>query len=363
VQGHDVCVLATDHREANPGAIADDPGVHRELRWWWRDGEWPRRGLRERLALERHNHVVLAHHLADHRPDVIAWWAMGGMTLSLVEHARRAGIPAVGLVHDDWLIYGPREDQWLRLFRGRRRHLAPLAERATGVPARLDAGAAATWLFVSETTRRRALDHGTQPLPRTAVAHSGIDHRWIGDERAAPPWRWRLLHVGRLDPRKGVEVAADALTHLPEEARLVLAGPGDATALPNASRIDALGLRPRDELPDIYAAADAVLFPVLWDEPWGLVPLEAMALGRPVIATGRGGSAEYLRNEENCLLVPPGAPPALAAAVRRLAEDQPLRERLRAGGLATAREHTDTRFNARVEEALRAAAVESSRRR
>ena len=45
-----------------------------------------------------------------------------------------------------------------------------------------------------------------------------------------------------------------------------------------------------------------VVFPVRWEEPWGLVPIEAMARGRPVVATGRGGSGEYLRDGENCVL-------------------------------------------------------------
>ena len=74
----------------------------------------------------------------------------------------------------------------------------------------------------------------------------------------------------------------------------------------------------------------------MWEEPWGLVPLEAMALGRPVTASGRGGSSEYLRDGENCLLHVPGDPVSLAETVRRLAGDEALRERLLTGGLRAA---------------------------
>ena len=95
---------------------------------------------------------------------------------------------------------------------------------------------------------------------------------------------------------------------------------------------------------------------MVWEEPWGLVPLEAMARGRPVIATGRGGSAEYLRDGENCLLFDPGDAGALAAAVERLAADGALRRKLVEGGRRTAPEHTDSVFNRRVVEALQAAA-------
>jgi glycosyltransferase involved in cell wall biosynthesis len=119
-------------------------------------------------------------------------------------------------------------------------------------------------------------------------------------------------------------------------------------------------LLPRDRVAAAYAEADAVLFPVIWAEPWGLVPLEAMSVGRPVVATGTGGSGEYLRDGENCLLFEPHDDPgALAAAVRRLSEDEALRRRLREGGFETARSHTERRFN----EAIAAALVEAAHER
>lgn len=61
---------------------------------------------------------------------------------------------------------------------------------------------------------------------------------------------------------------------------------------------------PRSLLRERYAHADAVVFPSRWDEPFGLVPLEAMTQGTPVVATRRGGSAEYLEDGVNCLAVP-----------------------------------------------------------
>jgi glycosyltransferase involved in cell wall biosynthesis len=112
----------------------------------------------------------------------------------------------------------------------------------------------------------------------------------------------------------------------------------------------------RAQLSEAYAVADVVLFPVIWEEPWGLVPLEAMGLGRPVIATGRGGSGEYLRDGENSLLVPAGDPEAIAAAVRRLADSPELRARLREGGLLTTRRFTEAAFNEAVLESFAAAA-------
>lgn len=358
-RGHDVRVLTTDTRTG--AQERDPPDVHRELRWSLTGGEFAPLTWRERSALTRHNHRVLEGHLANRPPDVLMWWSMGGLSLTLLETVRRRGIPAVAFVHDDWLDYGRYVDPWLSRFTGPRRgRLAAAGERLSGLPTRVDFGGAAKYVFVSEHVRRRALSLGLG-LRDTSVAHSGIDPALL-DPAPEREWGWRLLYVGRLDPRKGVQTAMEALAHLPAEARLdVVGGWDDAEerrlrALAD-ERVTFHGHRGRDELPRFYADADAVVFPVVWEEPWGLVPLEAMAQGRPVVATGRGGSAEYLRDGENCLLFDAEDAPALAAAVRRLAGDAGLRARLRAGGFETAPRHTEPMLNEAVEAAVLEAAA------
>ena len=364
-RGHEVRVLTTDFRAREADGSQEDPGVHRELRWYWHDHAFPRTGWRARIALERHNAAVLDRHLEEQRPDVVCWWAMGGMSLSLVERVRRAGLPAVGVVGDEWMAWGPRMDAWIKPFRSRPR-AAALAERLTGLPARLDLGGSATWLFNSDHTRRASLAAGWE-LPRAELAHPGIDPALFPPAPPAPEWRWRLLYLGRFDPRKGVDTAVEALPHLPAEATLTLQGSGDPGYVRDLrGRIAELGLEgrvrlsaePRERLGAVVADHDAVLFPVRWEEPWGLVPLEAMAVGRPVVASGTGGSAEYLRDGENCLLFSPRDSAAeLAAAVTRLAGDAGLRERLREAGRETAAPFTEAAYNEAIEAALAAAAA------
>jgi glycogen synthase len=361
-RGHEVRVLTTDTR--TDAVASDAPDVHRELRWPLRNARLERLGPRERVAVARHNHRTLDRHLDELRPDVVAWWSMGGLTLTMLESVRRRGLPAVAFVHDDWLDYGRWGDAWLHSFRGRRGRLAPVAERLVGIPARVDFDGAASYLFVSERTKRHALAQGLG-LRRTGVTHSGIQDEFLDP---APPaeWRWRLLYVGRLDERKGVDTAVEAMANLPEQARLELIGGWDAgeeDRLRQQARdagveaqVHFAGQLDRSEIAAAYARADATVFPVRWEEPWGLVPLESMAKGRPVVATGRGGSAEYLRDGENCLLFEAGDAEALAAAVRRLADDPALRMRLREGGLETAPAHTEEVLNEAVEQALLGAA-------
>ena len=358
--GHAVRVLTTDF--ATGSEEPDDPNVHRELSWYWRDHAFPPLPVPEIVRLERANARLLRRHMDDFAPDVVSWWAMGGMSLSMLETVRRAGVPAVAFVHDDWLDYGRRVDGWVRAFAGRWRHAASIAARVAGVPTRVDFEHAARYVFVSDATRRRALASGLT-LASTGIAHSGIDPGFV-DPAPEREWDWSLLYVGRLDARKGVHTAIEALRHLPR-ATLTLIGGWDAG---EEARLRALaqdhgvlervrfgGHRSRAEVRAAHADADVVVFPVVWEEPWGLVPIEAMARGRPAVATGRGGSAEYLRDGENALLFEAEDPAALARAVERLAGDPALRRRLVAGGRATAPLYTEDVFNAAVLRELEAA--------
>jgi glycosyltransferase involved in cell wall biosynthesis len=358
-RGHEIRVLTTGVESGSDAR--DDPGVYREFQWYWRDHSFPKRNPVDLAGLERSNAAVLDRHMADLKPDVVSWWSMGGMSLSMLERVRRRGIPAVAFLQDDWLDWGPHVDHWMRSFGGRKVVLAPLAERITGVPAHINLEHAARYVFGSEAIRRRAL-RALPGLADTGIARSGIDPSYLEDPQPLLPWRWKLLYVGRIDERKGIDTAVDSLTHLPEETQLTIVGSWDereegklveqARGLGVSDRVVFAGQRERSELPAYFDAADAVLFPVRWEEPWGLVPLEAMARGRPVLATGRGGSGEYLRDGENCLLFQADDAAGLAAAIQRLAADEPLRQRLHDGGLRTAPRYTEPLYNEAVEKEL-----------
>ena len=360
--GHEVRVLTTD---TDTGASEPDgPDVHRELRWRLRDAQFEKASRRVRIAEARHNHRVLDRHLDDMQPDVVAWWAMGGLTLTLLESVRARGIPAVAFVLDDWLDYGQWADPWTHMLRGRRSWAVRVLAALARVPAAVDFDGAASYVFCSERTRRHALEqvHG---LSRTSVANLGIHTDYL-DPAPAREWGWRLLYVGRLDPRKGVDTAIEALPYVPGEAQLELIGGWDtreenrlralARKLGVEKRVVFGGHRDRPAILRAYAECDAVIFPVRWEEPWGLVPLEAMGRGRPVAATGRGGSGEYLVDGENCVLFEAGEASALAGALTRLAKDAVLRRRLYDGGLETAARYTEPLYNEAVEQALREAA-------
>lgn len=362
--GHQIRVLTSDYI-VDPRRGEEDRDVHRTLRWYWdlERYEFPKLGVIQRLALERHNAAELRRHLREFAPDLVSWWPMGCMSLSLIEQVRRAGIPAVFVVHDDWLVYGWEHDQWMRTWSGpRRRRLGRLVERACGIPVSVEVDHAGSWVFNSCYTLERARAAGLD-APAMTVVYPGIEARFL--KPCEPrPWRSRLAYIGRIDRQKGIDTAVEALAQLPPEARLSIWGSGDeryiaemkrlAGRLGIAERVSFCGFATADELPTVYAETDVVVFPVRWNEPFGLVPLEAMGRGRLVVTTSHGGTAEFVRDGLNALVFPAGDPGALADCVKRLGDDEALRSRMREEGFRTAARYPASAFAQRtVEEIVR----------
>jgi glycosyltransferase involved in cell wall biosynthesis len=347
-RGHEIAVLTTDMRVA--GVEGDDTGggqVHRTLEFYWLDHELLSPPVWRRALIERRNRHKLAELLDRFRPDVVSVWNMGAMSLGMLSAVEEREIPMVLAVCDDWLVYGPNLDAWQRLFLARPR-AARVVQAVTRVPTSLPNLAEGAFCFVSDFTRRRAIGDGFADINTSTVVFSGIDRNDFppGPTPDRRSWSWRILYVGRIDDRKGIETLIKALNDLPEASLEILGRGADeyVASLHTLGRelgVDyrvQFGAVDRSELRGRYAAADVVVFPSEWDEPFGLVPVEAMSCETPVVATGTGGSAEFLRDGVNCLRFPPQDVAALVKQVRRLANDQELRARLVANGLITAAE-------------------------
>ncbi|GAA3458356.1 glycosyltransferase [Saccharothrix longispora] len=175
---------------------------------------------------------------------------------------------------------------------------------------------------------------------KVTVIPCGVDPaRFHPEGPEAPRSRMhRVVTVGRLVPRKGFADLITALRSLPGTELVVAGGPPDVTSDPEARRLlahaDRMGVRDRlrlvgrvsrDDMPALLRSADAVAC-VPWYEPFGIVPLEAMACGVPVVATAVGGLADTVVHNVTGVLVPPREPLALARALRSLLADRARRE-------------------------------------
>ncbi|OAQ54436.1 hypothetical protein HTG_02490 [Natrinema mahii] len=162
-----------------------------------------------------------------------------------------------------------------------------------------------------------------------------------------------VTFVGRLAEAKGVFDLLDAFEPLSDDAHLCFVG--DGAGPQGASIADALSRRvrelgigddvtffgevPHDDLHRYYAASDIVCYPTYYDG-FGLVNIEAMACGVPVVTTRVDGVEAYATHEENSLLVEPGEPAELAAALRRLVSSPRLRDRLGTAGRTVAERYS-----------------------
>jgi len=179
------------------------------------------------------------------------------------------------------------------------------------------------------------------PRSRISIVPCGVDlTRFTPDgpvaRRGAPH---RLVAVGRLVPRKGFDIAITALAQLPDTELVIAGGPeqGRLSQDPEARRLRELARRlgvgdrvrrpgrvSREDMPALLRSADVVVC-TPWYEPFGIVPLEAMACGVPVVAAAVGGLADTVVDGVTGLLVRPHQPKELASRVRRLLDDPALR--------------------------------------
>ncbi|KQS97477.1 glycosyltransferase [Cellulomonas sp. Leaf395] len=179
------------------------------------------------------------------------------------------------------------------------------------------------------------------PADRIRVVPCGVDveHFRPGPRGEAPGLprtaRHRILCIGRLVERKGIETVIDALTGLPDVELVVAGGPSadqldaDVEArrlLALASfhgvqdRVRLVGRVDHHDLPTLVRSADVVVA-TPWYEPFGIVPIEAAACGVPVVGSAVGGLLDTVQDGRTGLLVPPRDPASLVSALRSLLDD------------------------------------------
>lgn len=222
----------------------------------------------------------------------------------------------------------------------------------------LDARRASHIVTPSAYLRELALGWGVAP-ERTTVLPNPAPH--VGTLRPRDELRREfafdgptLVFAGRLTAQKSLDVGIEAARRA--GVALAIAGDGpDRTALERLGHARFLGPLPRERVLELFRAADAALLSSSWENfPHSVV--EALAVGTPVIATRTGGVGEVVHDGENGLVVDPGNPDRLAAAVRRYFHDDGLEAALRARAAASVEAYAREKVYGRLERILRDAA-------
>jgi glycosyltransferase involved in cell wall biosynthesis len=180
---------------------------------------------------------------------------------------------------------------------------------------------------------------------------SAVIPNWV--DTAKYQYRPQSLHspvavgvLGQISPHKGHVDAIEALRHLGSGFRLLIAGQGESDYVDTLKKksvglpVDFLGFA---GVSDFFDKIDVLAVPS-WEEPFGIVLLEAMASGVPVIATNRGGPVEIILSSLHGILIPPHDPHALADAIRSLAGDDERRSMI----TRNARELVEGNFDIRA---------------
>jgi D-inositol-3-phosphate glycosyltransferase len=224
---------------------------------------------------------------------------------------------------------------------------------AERIDAEREVARAANRVIASSTDEMRELMALGTPRAKIEIIPSGVElGRFRPDGPVAPrSRRRRLLVLGRLVPRKGIRDAVRALASVPDAELLIVGGPSAAIVSDDpeavvlrrvaeecgvASRVRLHGQASRDEVPTLIRSAEAVLC-LPWYEPFGIVPLEAMACGVPVIGTAVGGLLDTVIDGLTGLLVPPHRPDLAAEAATRLLDDDGRRRSYGAAGVVRTR--------------------------
>lgn len=217
-------------------------------------------------------------------------------------------------------------------------------------------------IATTEAERSILIDMGADP-DRVRVVPCGVDLRRFqpavaGDTERRP----RIVAAARLVPRKGLDDLIRAAARLPDVEVVIAGGPVDRPAaedpegarllgiardLGMEDRVELLGAVDRDEIPDLFRTASVIVC-CPWYEPFGMVALEAMACGVPVVASRVGGLAESVVHDGTGLLVPPKNPEALAAALAAILGDPERRARYGAAAIRRARRYGWDRIAANV---------------
>ncbi len=212
----------------------------------------------------------------------------------------------------------------------------------------------------------------------SAAARQFIDRYFPGDykvipngvdvdrfRRAVPIARWQdgtrnILFVGRFEPRKGVLDLLKAYRILRKsgyDCRLLLVGGGPQerearryVATRGLRGVEFLGRVSDDEKTQLFRTADAFVSPATGRESFGIVLLEAMAAGAPIVASDIHGYKGVVRRDREALLVPPHSPKDIAMSVARLLRDPELSRSMSEAGVRRAEEFSWPRVTAKVDD-------------
>jgi glycosyltransferase involved in cell wall biosynthesis len=360
-RGHELVVLTSTYGIASP---AVEGNIHRKLVFLaYRKGGYL--GLFTYLPWKemRNNHVFMETYHS-FRPDILYVWGTLGISRSILFLAQSEDLPICYYVFDHWVTQWCTSDPWIDFWSGNPSNFIETLARLflkkfskwAGYQTEFGTLNLQYAQFASHALKREALSAG-YAVESARVIPWGIRLNEFPFRETPTGRPYRLLYVGQIVRHKGLHTAIEALGELVhrnhiKDVHLTVVGSGNdrdylvhiknlVTRLDLEDKVSFKGKLPHEALPAIYREHDILIFPSVWEEPFGITPLEAMASGLVVVGTATGGSGEIFEDEENALIFPKGDAKACAAKIERLIREPATYERIR----HNARHTVESRFS------------------
>lgn len=359
-KGHEVKVLTSTYGLNKPET---DESIYR---WLETDLEWKaKKGfpyLMSLLKKEINNQKAFKRLLDIYKPDIIYMWNLTYISLSLAFIAQELNFKVCYFIFDNWLARwenDPMYSLWNRqsshpmsriyknilLFKIKKLGLVDLLDGKLNLQ---------NAQFGSHYLKEFALKSG-KPVKESRVIYWGIKVNNYPIKKTETGLEVkRLLYVGQIVQHKGVHTLIEAFKLIFNNSKnklvtLTIVGGSIDTQYKNyiqelvsslglEKNVDFIGFLNRDDLIPLYQKHDILIFPSVWDEPFGITLLEGMSSALAVVATGTGGSKEIVRDEVNALLFAKEDAESCAAQILRLINNPEMFDNIRHMGRKTVEE-------------------------
>jgi len=302
------------------------------------------------FCMEKNNQSVFSRLCGEFDPDIVYFWNMGNISISLISVAQRMKKAICYYVFDDWLANW-QQNPWNTFWANTENNfmvalakilLCPIA-RLLSLETSVKSPDLRYVQFASNYLKRNAITH-KMGAEGAEVIYWGIDQEKFSYNAIKRVPR-RILYVGQIVRHKGLHTLIEAfgvlLRENPSDA-IHLQVVGGSTQpeyerqmrqmvidLNLSQRVSFLGPVAQEELPGIYHQNDILVFPSIWEEPFGITLLEAMSCGLGIVSTQTGGIPEILTDEINALCFSKENARDCVRQISRLLHDQELFENIR----------------------------------
>ncbi len=308
-------------------------------------------GFKQLFAKEARNQFALKILIFQFRPDIIYIWNLAQVSISLVLLAQQKNLPVYYFIFDSWLSQ-LQPDYWFLMWERNSQKLSNklgkgliyfLIKKIGLVTECTNFQVGKNVQFASQYLKHRSLQIGHQ-VEEAPVIHWGINLKKYSYKKDYHKPQ-KLLYVGQIIEHKGVHTVIEALSLIVKQTKyssITLTIIGGTTvptyetyihdlvsSLNLQDKVDFKGFFSRQDLISIYQEHDILIFPSIWEEPFGITLLEGMASGLPIVSTANGGSKEILQDEFNALVFTKEDYHQCAKQIMRLIDDSDLFKRIR----------------------------------